>query len=122
MCLTLISTRRRRVWRWSFGIRCPIRPLLKAAAEGKLATRDQIAEQAGRMLDDPRARLKIRQSLLAWLRVDQPAELVKDDKRFPDFDPAIAADLRTSMELFLDEVVSTDASDFASCCCRMMCS
>lgn len=90
----------------------PDQPLLKAAAEGKLETRDQLAEQADRMLDDPRARLKIRQSLLAWLRIDQPAELVKDDKKFPDFDPAVAADLRTSMQLFLDDVVASDTSDF----------
>lgn len=86
--------------------------LLRAAAEGKLATRDQIAAQAAAMLNDPRAKLKVRQSLLAWLRIDQPADLVKDDKRFPDFTPAIAADLRTSMELFLDDVVSTDACDY----------
>ena len=86
--------------------------LLKAAADGKLSTREQIAGQAGRMLDDPRAGLKIRQSVLAWLRLDQPTDLVKDAKKFPDFDPAIAADLRTSLELFLDDILSSDASDF----------
>lgn len=90
----------------------PDRALLKAAAEGKLSTREQIARQARRMLDDPRARLKIRQALLAWLRVDQPPDLVKDAKAFPDFNPAVAADLRTSLELFLDDVVSSDASDY----------
>jgi hypothetical protein len=90
----------------------PDKTLLEAAAGGKLATRDQIARQAVRMLDDPRARLKIRQSLLAWLRVDQPSDLVKDSKKFPDFDPAVAADLRTSLELFLDDIVSSEGSDF----------
>lgn len=90
----------------------PDQALLAAAASGKLASRDEIAHQAERMLDDPRSRLKLRQFLLAWLRVDQPAELVKDAKRFPDFDPAIAGDLRTSLELFLDEIVSSDAADF----------
>lgn len=90
----------------------PDQALLKAAAEGKLASREEIAAQAARMLDDPRARLKIRQALMAWLRIDQPPDLVKDAKRFPDFDPAIAADLRTSMELFLDDIVSSDSSDF----------
>lgn len=86
--------------------------LLKAAAEGKLANRQQIAEQATRMLDDPRAKLKIRQGLLAWLRVDQPPDLVKDAKKFPDFDPAVAADLRTSLDLFVDDIVFGDSSDF----------
>jgi hypothetical protein len=86
--------------------------LLSAAAKGQLSTREQIAFQAQRMLDDPRAKLKVRQFLLAWLRVDQSPELVKDVKKFPDFDPAIASDLRTSLELFLDDVVSSEASDF----------
>ncbi|HEY2587251.1 MAG TPA: DUF1592 domain-containing protein [Tepidisphaeraceae bacterium] len=90
----------------------PDRALLKAAAEGNLSNRVQVARQAQRMLDDPRARLKIRQALLAWLRVDQPPDLVKDAKAFPDFDPAVAGDLRTSLELFLDDVVSSDASDY----------
>lgn len=90
----------------------PDQQLLKAAAQGKLATREQIAQQAQRMIDDPRTKLKIRQFLLAWLRVDQPNDLVKDAKKFPDFDAAIAGDLRTSLELFLDDVVSSDSSDF----------
>jgi hypothetical protein len=90
----------------------PDQALIDAAAAGKLSSREQIARQAERMLDDPRARLKIRQSLLAWLRVDQPADLVKDAKAYPDFNPAVAADLRTSLEMFLDDVVSSDTSDF----------
>jgi len=90
----------------------PDRALLAAAAEGRLSTHDQIAAAAQRMLDDPRAKLKIRQSLLAWLRVDQPPELVKDAKKFPDFDPALASDLRTSLELFLDDIVSSENADF----------
>ena len=72
----------------------PDAALMAAAAAGKLSTHDQIGDQAQRMLKDPRAKLKIRKSLLAWLRVDQPAELVKDAKKFPDFDPAVASDMR----------------------------
>lgn len=90
----------------------PDKALLDAAAQGNLASREQIAGQAARMLDDPRAKLKIRQALLAWLRVDQPPDLVKTAKKFPDFDAATAADLRSSLELFLDDVVSSDSSDF----------
>ena len=36
----------------------------------------------------------------------------KDPSRFPGFDPAFAADLRRSLELFVDDVVWSDASDF----------
>jgi hypothetical protein len=86
--------------------------LLTAAAGGKLATHDQIAAQAERMLSDPRAKAKVHDFLMAWLRIEQPSELVKDAKRFPEFNPALAADLRTSLELFLDDVVWSNTSDF----------
>lgn len=90
----------------------PDQPLLAAAAAGKLSTREQIAAQAERMLEDPRAKTKVHEFLMAWLRVDQSPELVKDAKRFPGFDAALAADLRTSLELFVDDIVWSDASDF----------
>ena len=90
----------------------PDKELLEAAAAGKLATREQLTKQAERMLADPRARVKIREFLLAWLKIDQPRDLTKDEKRFPGFDPAVATDLRTSLELFLDDVVWSDGSDF----------
>jgi mono/diheme cytochrome c family protein len=90
----------------------PDAELLDAAAAGRLATREQVARQAERMLADPRARAKLREFLLVWLRLDPPAELAKDPKRFPGFDAALAADLRTSLDLFLDEVVWGDGSDF----------
>jgi hypothetical protein len=90
----------------------PDKELLDAAAAGKLTTREDLNKQADRMLADPRAKVKIRELLLAWLKVDQPRELAKDAKRFPGFDPAIAADLRTSLELFLDDVMWGEGSDF----------
>jgi cytochrome c553 len=90
----------------------PDRELLEAASAGKIATRDEIARQAERMMADPRARVKIRDFLMTWLKVDQPRELVKDASRFPGFDAAIASDLRTSLELFIDDVVWSDGSDF----------
>ncbi|HEY2910102.1 MAG TPA: DUF1592 domain-containing protein, partial [Gemmataceae bacterium] len=90
----------------------PDEELLKAAAAGKLGTRAELKAQAERMLADPRAKAKTRQFLLNWLKIDQPHELVKDAKRFPQFNETIAADLRTSLELFLDDVVWGEASDF----------
>ena len=64
------------------------------------------------MLADPRAKAKLREFLLTWLKVDQAPDLAKDPKRFPGFDAAVAADLRTSLELFLDDVVWSETSDF----------
>src|SRR5262249_3895183 len=98
----------------SFGLwdSLPDQELLDAAARGQLATREQVVRQAERMVTDLRTRSKVREFLLQWLKVDQAPELSKDAKQFPGFDQALASDLRTSLELFLDDVVWGDASDF----------
>jgi cytochrome c553 len=90
----------------------PDEELLKAAAAGKLATTAELAAQAERMLADTRAKAKVRAFLLNWLKIDQPHDLSKDPQRFPGFNESIAADLRTSLELFLDDVVWGSDSDF----------
>jgi hypothetical protein len=38
--------------------------------------------------------------------------LAKDEQRFPEFDDAAVADLRSSLELFVEEVVWSERSDF----------
>ena len=86
--------------------------MLAAAAEGRLATREQVARQAERMLADPRARTKLRAFLLTWLKVDHVPDIAKDARRFPGFDPAVVSDLRASLELFLDESIWRDNGDF----------
>jgi cytochrome c553 len=90
----------------------PDRELLDAAAAGKLGTRAEVARHAERMLADPRAKAKLREFLFTWLKLDHAPELAKDAKRFPGFDATIANDLRTSLELFLDDVVWSESSDF----------
>jgi len=100
--------------RISFGLWDSVsdQPLLTAAAAGRLASREQVVEQAERMVTDLRARTKLRDFLLQWLRVDQPPEIVKDRKQFSDFDEVIASDLRTSLDLFLRDVIDSKAADF----------
>jgi hypothetical protein len=100
--------------RLAFGLwdSLPDRELLEAAAAGKLATHDQVVGQAGRMLADLRARSKVRTFFLQWLKVDPAPDLSKAKEQFPGFDKNVAADLRTSLDLFLDEVVWKGNSDF----------
>jgi cytochrome c553 len=86
--------------------------LLDAAAAGRLTTREQVAAQAERMLADQRAHAKVREFLRQWLKVDHAPEVAKDAGRFPGFDQAAVADLRTSLDLFLDDVVWGETSDF----------
>lgn len=90
----------------------PDRPLLDAAAQGKLNTREQIAAQATRMIADPRTRAKMRGFFHHWLELERAESLSKDPKAFPTFDAAVLADLRRSLELFLDEVVWSERSDY----------
>lgn len=99
--------------RLSFGLwdSLPDAPLLEAAASGGLATREQVAAQAERMLADPRTRVKVRELLHRWLKVDQARDLAKDARAYPGFDAALIGDLRTSLDLTLDDVVWGDAPD-----------
>jgi hypothetical protein len=100
--------------RLSFGLwdSLPDEALLKAAAAGELSKREQIAQQAERMLADARTRSKLREFFGQWLKLDQAPEMAKDPTRFPEFNEQAASDLRTSLELFVEDVVWSESSDF----------
>ncbi len=100
--------------RLSFGLwdSLPDKALLDAAEAGQLSTRAQVERQAERMLPDARTKAKLRDFLFTWLKVQPAPDLSKSADRFPDFDPTLATDLRTSLELFLDDVVWGESSDF----------
>jgi hypothetical protein len=93
--------------RLSFGLwdSIPDQQLRDAAARNQLATAKQVRAQAERMVNDRRTRAKVRDFLFTWLRLDQGPEIVKDTTRFSEFSTEIAADMRTSLELFLDDAV-----------------
>jgi len=90
----------------------PDQRLLEAAAAEQLATPEQVRAQSLRMLADPRARAKLNLFFLRWLKVETPPDLAKDSKNYGEFDGSIATDLRTSLQLFLDDVMWSDSSDF----------
>jgi len=100
--------------RISFGLwdSLPDPPLLEAAASKHLANREQVAYQAERMVGDLRARSKIRTFLFQWLKLEPAPELFKAKEQFPDFGLVDASNLRDSLDLFLDEVVWSQGSDF----------
>ena len=98
--------------RLSFGCwdSMPDQPLWTAAAADELTTPAQVRAQAERMVNDRRTRAKLHDFLFSWLRIDHGPEIVKDKTRYSEFSPEIAADLRTSLDLFLDDVVWGRAS------------
>ncbi|NDA66576.1 MAG: DUF1592 domain-containing protein [Verrucomicrobia bacterium] len=100
--------------RLAFGLwdSLPDAALLKAAAEGKLRAREEVSAQARRMLADARTRGKMQYFLHRWLQMNHIEDLTKDPSVYPGFTPEIIGDLRTSLNLFLDDVVWTESSDY----------
>lgn len=90
----------------------PDAALWKAAVEGKLSTPEEIQSQTRRMIADARTRAKLDQFFDSWLETERTETATKDSKEFPDFDDTLKADLRTSLRLFLDEVVWGERSDY----------
>ena len=90
----------------------PDNALLQAAAAGQLKTEAQVRKQAQRLLKDPRAKAKLRDFLHHWLHVEEGAEIAKDQQEYPGFDQAVVMDLRTSLDLFTEGVVWSEASDY----------
>lgn len=90
----------------------PDRKLLEAAAQGKLKTREELLAQARRMLPDPRTKAKLHGFFHHWLELERADSISKDPKAFPGFNESVVADLRTSLKLFLDQVVWGEKSDY----------
>lgn len=90
----------------------PDEPLRRAAAEGKLHTRGEVLAQARRMVGDPRARAKMDGFFQRWLKLDVENDLTKSADAFPGFDQLLVADLRTSLQLFVQRVVNSDSSNY----------
>lgn len=89
----------------------PDKTLLEAAAADRLKTPEQLQAQADRMSRDPRATQKLREFLYAWLKLEGSPDLAKDPKAFPEFTPEVIADLRTSIEMSLDDFLVSETLD-----------
>ncbi len=63
----------------------PDAPLLAAAAKNELSTPEQLAAQARRLLQDPRAREQTVEFVTQWLRTDALLDSNKDPQIYPAF-------------------------------------
>ncbi|MES2660358.1 MAG: DUF1592 domain-containing protein [Verrucomicrobiota bacterium] len=90
----------------------PDQKLLDLAKAGQLHTPEQVKAQAQRMAADPRAKAKLNEFFQRWLKLDVESDLNKDPAAFPGFDTSLVADLRRSLELFVERVVWSDQSDY----------
>ena len=90
----------------------PDQPLLDAAKNGQLADDKQIRDQAWRLVNDYRGRGRMLEFLRSWMNLERLQEIDKNAETFPDFTPELAADLRTSLEMMLEQAVDADSADF----------
>ena len=64
------------------------------------------------MLNDPRTKEKLHRFFFTWLNLAEKDDLSKDLETFPGFDENVIADLRTSLTLFIEQVVWSEKSDY----------
>lgn len=86
--------------------------LLGEAKAGRLRTHEQIKTQATRMSNDPRAKAKLNDFFRRWLKLDTEGDLQKDAESYPGFDEVLVADTRRSLEMFVEQVVWNETSDY----------
>lgn len=90
----------------------PDAALREAAGRSEIHTREQVRSQAARLMQAPRARTKLREFFQHWLAIQDAEDITKDKKAFPDFNEVIVADLRVSLEKFVEHVVWGESSDY----------
>lgn len=83
----------------------PDERLLKAADDDRLGNRKTVGRQAERMLKDSRAIAQSRRFIADWLNLNRLSNLQPDPEWFPDWDPALADDMRRETLAFFEDVV-----------------
>ena len=83
----------------------PDAQLMRAADDGVLHDREQLDAQVRRMLDDPRAVDHSLRFISEWLNLNQLSSLQPNAKRFPQWKPALAADMRQETLAFFQDLV-----------------
>jgi hypothetical protein len=82
----------------------PDQDLFAAAEAGRLGTADEVAAQARRLIESPRARDSVVSFYLQWLQVDDLLSVEKDPEVYPMFTPEVRAAMREEIEEFVDQV------------------
>ncbi|MEM7312809.1 MAG: DUF1588 domain-containing protein [Planctomycetota bacterium] len=89
----------------------PDAELAKAVDQGKLATEAHVRDHARRLVDSPQARDKLARFFHHWLEMDE-RDIAKDDSLYPVFDETVAADLRFSLERFIEDAMQSESADY----------
>jgi hypothetical protein len=79
--------------------------LFDVAAANTLHHPKVLEREVRRMLADPRAHALVTDFAGQWLAIRGISDLLKDAYRYPDWDPALAASMRTELELFVANMI-----------------
>ena len=88
----------------------PDQTLMNLAAQGKLKDHEVIRQQAGRMLNDPRAYRFIKRFVGQWLEINKIADTTPDPAIYPKYDKQLEADMVRESELYFQEVLRKNMS------------
>ncbi|MBB3207851.1 hypothetical protein FHS27_003678 [Rhodopirellula rubra] len=86
--------------------------LIDAINKEEVDNEPQRRRIATQLVDDARTRAKVREMFHHWLDVSPTDDLRKDEERFAGFDVNVVADLRQSLDTFIDSVVWNETSDY----------
>jgi hypothetical protein len=92
----------------------PDATLMAAADAGKLTLPDEIAEQAERLLADPRADATLGDFVTQWLELGPLSDLDKDSSAYPTFTPALLDSMRKETVAFSRDVLRAASPTFAN--------
>jgi hypothetical protein len=92
----------------------PDASLLEAAETGALATPDDVAGQARRLLDDPRARRGVMHFYRQWLELTRVGDLEKDRRLFGIWTDDLRLDLERETARFVEAVLWEDDGRFST--------
>ena len=82
----------------------PDQELMRAADAGELQDRGQVVAQVRRMLENPRAVEQSSHFIAEWLDLDRLKHLRPDPKNFPDWNVALADDMREETLAYFEEI------------------
>lgn len=82
----------------------PDEPLLAAAERGELTSREALAEQVGRLLEDPRTRATVRSFFDDWLGLAKIPDLAADPQSYPYYSPELTAALAEETRAYAEDV------------------
>lgn len=83
----------------------PDQALFDRAAAGALHTKEDIRDEAERMLDDPKAHDAVRELHAQWLDYGRIGNIAKDAMLFPEYSTAIGAMMKEEMRAFIEHAV-----------------